>query len=375
MYTWGYYPNGAGGAERQAQLQAEALQRRGHQVSVICSKSSRPQPSVANGVRVHAFPYFRSRNRLVEALCLVGLFLFLMRRLPGVDVVHVYGPDLKALVIAFAAWIWRKPLYIKITSGGRDGDLDRNYHRLTKFWTVRRAAALQTLSAQITNEALAAGVKPSRIVDIPNAVDFARFQPVDAAARLQARERLGLPAAEVIVLYLGRFTGEKGLAVLSDAWARVVAPEAALLLVGSTAEEAELPEGIFAGRTAHTIVREWSNEPQAYYNAADVFVLPSLREGMSNALLEAMACGLAVACTAVGAAEAVVEDGVSGLIVPPGQPARLAAALQRLVQDPALRTRLGAAAASTAHARYAVDPVIDRIEAAYAAMLAGKAPN
>ena len=95
-------------------------------------------------------------------------------------------------------------------------------------------------------------------------------------------------------------------------------------------------------------------------NCADLFVLSSHSEGLSNALLEAMACGLPAVATAVGGAPEVIEDGVNGLLVPADDDAALADALLRLVRDPGVAGQLGEAARQTILARYSMEAVVDR---------------
>ena len=124
----------------------------------------------------------------------------------------------------------------------------------------------------------------------------------------------------------------------------------------------DLPESI--------VIRGWSHEVDDYYAAADIFVLPSQREGMSNALLEAMASGLAVISTTVGAAEEMIEDGGRGLLVPPRDVEALRVALMRLLSNAELRKSCGEAAARYVEETFAIARVIDRIEAAYERSLA-----
>ena len=89
---------------------------------------------------------------------------------------------------------------------------------------------------------------------------------------------------------------------------------------------------------------------------------------MSNALLEAMSCGLAIVATRVGAAESMIESGRSGLLIPPSDVAELQTALQQVLTDTELRTRLGAAAARDVE-QYSIDRVVDQISGEYTALL------
>jgi glycosyltransferase involved in cell wall biosynthesis len=178
------------------------------------------------------------------------------------------------------------------------------------------------------------------LVEIPGGVDLELFRRVPPKLRSQ----LGLEGAEVI-LWVGRFAPLKNVALLVEAFAelRRARPSVRLLLVGEGALEGSLraearrlglPEDVlFVG--AQPLA-----ELPAWYAAADVFALPSSFDNSPNVLLEAMACELPVVATRVGGVPRYVEDGRTGLLVEPGQPSALAAALARVLDDHDLRARL-----------------------------------
>jgi glycosyltransferase involved in cell wall biosynthesis len=172
----------------------------------------------------------------------------------------------------------------------------------------------------------------------------------------------------VIALFVGRFANYKGVADLLQAWRNIappVPPQASLLLLGGVAVDDPLRVPI---EGPGVIVREWAADVRPYLHAADIFVLPLHAEGMSNALLEAMACGLPAVATRVGAATSMIADDESGLLVDARDSEGLAEALGRLIGDPKLRARLGAAAAQRVHDRYSIGAVVDRIEQQYQAL-------
>jgi len=140
--------------------------------------------------------------------------------------------------------------------------------------------------------------------------------------------------------------------------------DAVLVLVGSHALAVDDPIGRVE-ESKRVVLRDWTNDMRDYYRASDIFVLPSHGEGMSNALLEAMACGLAVVATRVGAAPEMIRDGIDGLLVEPRDRLALGVALGRVVQDSGLRKRIGHAAASTVRDRYAIESVVAAIESTY----------
>jgi len=112
-------------------------------------------------------------------------------------------------------------------------------------------------------------------------------------------------------------------------------------------------------------VRGPTTTPEAALRELDIFVLPSLSEACSNALLEAMASGLPVVTTRVGGNPAVADDEITGLLVPPGDSATLAKAIIRLIEDPGLADRLGGSAREAVHSCFGFDRMLSRIQALY----------
>jgi glycosyltransferase involved in cell wall biosynthesis len=167
------------------------------------------------------------------------------------------------------------------------------------------------------------------------------------------------------VLWLGRFDEARGFADVLEAWRPLRAdPRLALLLVGRPA--GLRPVTPDAGDNVHVV--PWLADPNDALLAADVFVLPSHGEGMANALLEALASGLPVISTPVGAGASLVGASGAGLIVPVGDVAALRAALVELTDAGADRATM-AAAARAAVADLTIDRVVDRVEAVYRELL------
>jgi glycosyltransferase involved in cell wall biosynthesis len=213
---------------------------------------------------------------------------------------------------------------------------------------------------------------PARRLEVVyNGVDTRRFAP-DPAARARARGRLGLGPAEPVVISVGRLAPEKDYGVLLEAMARLPRPEARLLLVGEGPArpglEAMIGELGLAGRVR--LLGDRRDVP-SLLNAADVFALSSLSEGVSMALLEAMACGLPAVATRVGGTPEVVRQGETGLLCPPGQPRPLAQALERLLARPGLARALGEAGRERVGQRFSLGAMA-RAYARIYAELAGR---
>jgi glycosyltransferase involved in cell wall biosynthesis len=177
-------------------------------------------------------------------------------------------------------------------------------------------------------------------------VDAERFRP-HSEYRSEVRKRFSISDSAILLLYLGRLNRDKGIRDLAAAFSKLAPrfPDIFLLLVGPD-EDGQLQAvmeicGSAADRVLHA---GFTGEPERFMAAADIFCLPSYREGFGMVIIEAAASGVpAVASRIYGLTDAVV-DGATGLLHPPADPGAIAAVLERLIMDPEERQRMGIAA-------------------------------
>jgi glycosyltransferase involved in cell wall biosynthesis len=276
------------------------------------------------------------------------------------------------------ATLLRKPVVVKLTSVGHDDPVAMRARGGLLFGSYRRADRFIAVSPRLEQLYTDAGLPGGRLRLIPNGVDLDRFKPADAQARARLRRELGLPVDGPLVLFVGFFSREKCPDLLFDAWTDTFAasPASALVIVGASRSDYYEIDGSMADRVRADAQRlgcadrlrlvEHTTSIEQYYRAADIFVLPSLREGLPNALLEAMACGLAsIASRLPGVTDSAVTDDVDGLLVEPGSREGLASALGRLLGDAELRRRLGCGARQTIEARFSLPSVASRYISLY----------
>jgi len=247
------------------------------------------------------------------------------------------------------------PVVLRAEGGGQTGDCA--WQRQARCGgriraRCRRADALVAPSRAIASELEGAGYAAERIHVIANGVQLP--EPLAPADRQAARARLLGAAlhdppslARPLVIYAGRLHPHKGLDDLLAAWPQVLAalPTACLVLVGEGPHRGPLEQRIARSALASSVhLRGALPDAARLLPAADLFVLPSYEEGMSLALLEAMAGELPVVATEIPGNRAVVEHGRHGLLVPPGEPSALAATVAGLLADRDLARRLGQAA-------------------------------
>ncbi len=242
-------------------------------------------------------------------------------------------------------------------------------------WLERWAAGFTDRLIALTSaeeaDQLRFGVAPAaKFAVIHSGVDFAPFHR-QGSGRQEVRAGLGIDPEGLVIGTLGRLTAVKGQADLVRAFALVRRQvEAAWLLLVGDGEEREALEDLARrlGVRDRVVFAGWRDEVPAVLRAMDIFAFPSLNEGMGKALVEAMYAGLPVVATRVGGVPELIHEGLDGLLVPPSQPAELAAALLRLVLDAPQRQVMGRAAAQHA-GEYSVEKMIEKLAALYGVLL------
>jgi glycosyltransferase involved in cell wall biosynthesis len=261
------------------------------------------------------------------------------RRQP--DIIQTHAP--KSHFLVRWAGLQRDRGWIAFHHGDTAEDLKMLLYTQLDRWSVRAAHRSVTVCEPFADLLVARGVRRERLQVVPNAMAAAPQVAKEDVSAL--RDRLALSADARVILCVGRLSSEKGQADLLAALRllRRDRPQLAikLILVGDGIERPTLERVsaapdlascvIFAGHTSNV----W-----AYYSLADVLALPSHSEGSPNALLEAMAAGVPIVACKVGGVPETVEDGSSALLVPPSNPAAMASALARVLEDRALAARL-----------------------------------
>ncbi len=294
----------------------------------------------------------------------------------------VHTRNLAALEAMVPAWAARVPARVHGEHGRDAADLDGT---VTRYQWVRRAyrpfvqrqVALAPDMARYLHERV--GVPRERIEQIFNGVDTARFAPAPTPRRVPAGCPFR-PGEHWIVGAVGRMDAVKDQPNLARAFVRALALHPAAratmraVFVGDGALRAQT-EAILADAGVRDLA--WfageRSDVVALMQSFDAFALPSLGEGVSNTILEAMATGIPVVATRVGANADLVDDGVSGAIVPAADSDALAQALVRYYADPPLARRHGRAGRQIAEQRFSLARMVERYDALYRGLLARRA--
>jgi glycosyltransferase involved in cell wall biosynthesis len=314
-------------------------------------------------VQCHGVPMTRNPSPLGDIRSLWELCQYLRRN--QFDIVHSSTPK-AGLLTALAGAISRTPLRLHTFTGQVWAELhgpvrgllrscDRLIGRLSSFTYADSVSQMRFL---ITGGV----VRPEKISVLGagsiSGVDLGRFEVAQVPQlRAAVRRNLGLREQATVIVFLGRVTRDKGIVELTEAFSalRKRHSDLALLLVGpfegNTGRQASSLEKKVAADPNIRVVG-FVPQPEGFLAAADVFCLPSYREGFGSVVIEAAALGIpAVATRVTGLVDAVV-DGVTGLLVPPRDPLALGSALERLIVSPQLRRQLGQAARERAVALF-----------------------
>jgi glycosyltransferase involved in cell wall biosynthesis len=286
---------------------------------------------------------------------------------------HDYKSDLFAYLVRW--WLWRRRLAVISTAHawvmiGPRGEL---YRRLDLL-LMRRFDHLIAVSHATRDEMCSAGVPPDKISVIHNGIDTDVWSPVQAEPGL--RQEFGLGDAFPVLGYVGRIMPEKDL----ETWLRAAAlvaqqyPQARFVLVGegrdgTTLQSLQKLAGTL-GIEKQVIFPGYRTDLVGVYASFDIFVLTSLREGLPNSILEAMALGLPVVTTDVAGAKELVCDGQTGFVLPQRDVQGIAQAMCNLAGDATLRQRLGQAGRQRVEGEFSFTQRLQRIEALYAQIVA-----
>jgi len=347
---------GWGGQEIRVLTEARGVARAGHSVLLAAPADSRIAAEAARyGVAVERLPIGRKRPGGVAAL----------RRLLATrpfDVVNTHSSTDSWLAALACASLGRRAPPI-VRTRHISAPVPRN--AATRWLYDRATRRIVTTGERLRTQVIAeTGVDPARVVSIPTGIDLERYSPGDAAA---ARAAVGLPREVPLVGIVATLRSWKGHRYLLEALAGMTRADVHLAIVGDgpqrAALEARSRELGLESRVTFAGNRE---DVTPWLRAFDLFCLPSYaNEGVPQALMQAMACGLAVVSTPVGSIDEIVTDGETGVLVPPEDSTRLAGAIGRLLADEPARRALGARAAARAQERFGEALMVDRMLAVF----------
>ena len=307
--------------------------------------------------------YYKAMTRMAS------LFLFHRKHF---HIVHLHGFSYKSAFLTALSKIYHKKVIIKMTSVGHDDPIAMRQRGFLLNYFFSKAGSYVGVTPLFERLYSQSQLPANRLKLIPNGVDTTKFRPVTDGEHVVLRDQLNLPREMKLILFVGHFSREKCPDILLEAWKYFVAEtflDTGVIFVGATKTnhyevDPRLVEDIQELAAPYINERiffiERAHEIEKYYQTADIFVLPSLREGLPNALLEAMACCLPVIVSRLeGVMDWVVTGGMNGLIVESEKLDDLGKAISQILKDDNLAESLGLEARKTIVERFSINKVAE----------------
>ena len=380
-----YFP-AVGGAERQLALLASELRNRNHHISILTRHIQRGLPfkETIDGVLVTRLRP-SGLGKAANAFIILRIIAYLINHRNDYDLIHSQTLGPIAIASVLAGKILRKPVILRVAGVG-DIARQREYLQVSVYsqfvrrfvvppflwrWILNGAATIVALSQEITEEIRAHKVRaPLRI--IPNGVDTRRYCPASSMQRQNLRHMLNLPVDIPILFTTGRLVAGKRLDVLLSAMPHVLAelPDCVLLIAGSGKQQVDSVETTLRQQVRDLGLKKsvffvgLIDNVDDYLRASDIFVFPSEKEGMPNALLEAMACGLPAIARDIGGVRDIVSNDTA-MLVPSSQAKEFADAVKVLLNNPDRAQELGHRARQHIEVNFSIEAITSQYEALY----------
>jgi len=380
LVTGAYYPEISAAAVQCRAVSARMRERVHVSVLTTAVTAGLPEQQRVDDVDVHRVLVDVSSRRS-KAMASMRMASSLLRYRGTYDIIHVHGFSQKNVAVAVMSRVLRKPLVMTLHTAGQDEPEVVRRRGPAAYWAFTAPQLVMAVSAQLEARWRAAGLQTDRIRMSPNGIDTNRFRPADAAERDALRDSLGWARSRQVLLFVGFFSRDKRPDLLFRAWRRLDADRRPqLVFVGAKGtgyyeiddaiREEIRREAAGIGASDRVTFVEPTHDVDRCFRAADLFVLPSVREAHPLALLEAMACGLPVVATRLpGATDAIIDEGVTGRLVTPDDEAALSAAIAGLLANPQAAREMGQRARETVSSRYDIQRTADAWVDAYETVL------
>lgn len=362
-----------GGTQIQAERLASMLVQKGFEVEMLTTRPRRTKSyEQINGIKVRRIwvPGFGIFKRLAKAAL---FFRAILKYGNNFDVIHIHLGFEHAYAGVKASNYLGKPCIIIIGTGGQKFDLDKLAKRfpfglgqLMASYVAKNTTRFIVLNDQIQQDLFRWGVTESQTVSIPIGIPI--YPPISEENRVNNRKILGLPLDRRIIVCVSRLSHRKNQVALLEAFIKLCNDdyEALLIFLGDGALRNKLKQQASkSGFKDRIIFKGYVNNVLDYLYASDVFVLPSVVEGISNALQEAMSVGMPCVVSDVPGNRTLVKEGVNGFMYEPHDAAALVKVLKRLLEEKELACQMGKNARELIKEQYSIQSVAQRYIALY----------
>ncbi len=361
-----------GGYERAAERLSIELAKRGHHVTVITErrKNEWPDKETINGVFVRRLIcLYQPRIHMFTSIISFSIYLLIHGRSFDLWHVHQYGHH--AALASALGLILKKPTILKITSSSEQGlnnAIRKNRFAFLSAFLIKRFSAVVATTRETVCEASAFGIAINHIHRIGNGVDLSKYYPKSKEEISCLKKKLGINCKRLII-FVGRLSYEKNPVGLIKAWNKAyqkLTDDWQMVMVGDGPMWTEICNLISELECSHSIIMVGQRgNIEEWLSIADVYVISSYNEGLSNTMLEAMAVGLPVVTTSVSGVSELIEAPGAGLIVPISDIEGLSKAITTLASDNKLRKKMGAIARKVVSQDYSIATIAKKHEDLY----------
>ncbi len=335
---------------------SKCLHERGLSVSVLTRKmKGLPSFEIIRGVPVYRSIRTLPWGKWFGITYILSVFWFLYRQRNSYDIIHCHIlQGFHSAVAMLFKLFFKKKVIIKVAASGPLSAFKMLKNVLFGKFLLKKikyADRIIAVCSQSKQEALQEGFPPSSVIQIPNGVDTRLFIPAPYNKANTGK-----------IIFVGRLDFMKGVHVLLKAFRKLKEEglQAHLDIFGDGPERDKLIR--MAGDLSVNDSVSFCGEVKEVVRClqeSTIFVLPSLSEGLSNVILEAMSCGLSVVATRAGGTTDIIKDGVNGLLVDPENSDQLFDAMKKLLNNHDLAEKLGAEARRTAESRFSINTTVD----------------
>ncbi len=374
MISQAFYPV-LGGAEKQAFELSKALVKKGVKVAVLTRRvAGLPERETLDGVEIERFNTAGSGT--ADSLWfMLRVIFYMLKHRAEYDAAHVHQASFPAAAAALAGRLSGKKVAVTLSRGRGPDEFALSRETFSGRLKLKLFSLAGPEFLVFSREVFewlksGSGFTGFRPHLFRNGVDTGRYTPPLYHEKIAAKAAVGLEG-NTVFLAVGRLGPQKRMRELVELWAELlseerVKPGIRLVIVGKGPEEKKLKEAVAQLEVGQSVTLAGPKDDLLpYYRAADVFVLFSLTGGMSNSMLEAMACGVAVMAARGGGAGDAVTEGESGCLFDPLNPGEIKQCLRRFIADRNLALRLGEKARATAVEKYSMARVADEIMKIY----------
>lgn len=357
--------------------EAKLLVKKGFEVHVVTQHNPHTKYNeIIDGIHIHRFKWLEPKqfkalvhfkglkDNLRFITYLISLFFKVIRiiRKHDIEIIHAHSTIPTGFIGVIVGKIMGKPVFI--TTHGMDVNnfIETSFLKQLMLFSLKSCDKIICVSEDLANTIADLGID-SKIVVLRNAVDTNKFKPLK---NMEIRQKYGIKKNSILILFVGYLDVFKGIFELIDAFFEVNKEnnDLKVMIIGEGPQESKIKDKVSKLKLDTSIIftgKISSEDIPQYYQAADIFVLPSYTEGTPLAVIEAMACGLPIIASNVGGISEIVISNENGFIISPKNIKELSSKLRVLVKNQSLRSKFSNKSLKIINSEFNIDKKVEKL--------------